>query len=77
MIALSFFKEKVMNKVINKVIEECGSREALARACNVSLMTVSNWLRGSGIGGKYIKPISEATNGTVTVDEILQSLSET
>ncbi|MBN6068856.1 helix-turn-helix domain-containing protein [Aggregatibacter actinomycetemcomitans] len=65
-----------MNKVICKAIQECGDRETLAKACNVSLMTVSNWLRGSGIGGKYIKPISDATNGKITVDEILQSLSE-
>lgn len=66
-----------MNKVISKAIEECGGREALAKACDVSVMTVSNWVRGSGIGGKYIKPISDATNGKVTVEDILQSLSET
>ena len=65
-----------MNKVIDKAIKECGSRENLASSCGVSIMTVCNWLRGSGIGGKFIKPISDSTNGAVTVDEILQSLSK-
>ena len=65
-----------MNKVISKAIEECGGREKFAKACGVSTMTVSNWVRGSGIGGKYIKPISDATNCKISVEEILHSLSE-
>ena len=65
-----------MNETINKAIKECKGRENLAKACGVSLMTVSNWLHGSGISGRYIKPISDATKGVVTIDEILQSLSE-
>ncbi|MFZ7175319.1 YdaS family helix-turn-helix protein [[Pasteurella] aerogenes] len=65
-----------MNKVINKAISECGSREQLATACGVSVMTVSNWVRGFGIKAKHIKSISDATNGKVSVDEILQSLTE-
>lgn len=65
-----------MNEAIIKAIKECRGRENLAKACGVSTMTVSYWVRGSGISGKYIKPISDATNGKVTIEEILQSLSE-
>ncbi|MCQ9120978.1 antirepressor [Rodentibacter pneumotropicus] len=65
-----------MNKAIEKVIEECGSRDILAKACGVSNATVGNWLKGQGINGKHIKPISDATGGKVSIDEILQSLSQ-
>ncbi|HDZ3641656.1 TPA: helix-turn-helix domain-containing protein, partial [Mannheimia haemolytica] len=54
----------------------CGGRDKLATACGVSVMTVGNWVRGFGIKAKHIKPISDATNGKISVDEILQSLSE-
>ncbi|HDR1434112.1 TPA: helix-turn-helix domain-containing protein, partial [Pasteurella multocida] len=54
----------------------CGSRKKLADACNVSEMAVSLWLRGGGINGKYITPISKATNGKVSEKEILNSLTE-
>ncbi|SUT85405.1 Uncharacterized protein conserved in bacteria, prophage-related [Actinobacillus ureae] len=65
-----------MNKVIDKAIILCGSREKLATACGVSVMTVGNWLKGLGIKTKYLKPISDATKGEVSVDEILRSLSD-
>ncbi|BDE02164.1 YdaS family helix-turn-helix protein [Pasteurella multocida] len=65
-----------MNKVIDKAISICGSRKKLAEACNVSEMAVSLWLRGGGINGKYVTPISKATNGKVSEKEILNSLTE-
>ncbi|UWZ92704.1 helix-turn-helix domain-containing protein [[Pasteurella] aerogenes] len=65
-----------MDKVINKAITLCGGRDKLAIACGVSEMTVGNWVRGLGIRAKHIKPISDATNGKVSIDEILQSLTE-
>lgn len=65
-----------MNKVICKAISICGSRQKLADLCQVSDMTVGNWLKGTnGINGKYIQSISDATNGEVTVAEIVKSLS--
>lgn len=64
-----------MNKVIEKAISICGSRKKFAEACNVSEMSVSLWLRGGGIKGKYITPISKATNGKVSEIEILNSLT--
>lgn len=66
-----------MNKVIEKALSICGSRKKLAEVCSVSEMTVGNWLKGEGINGKYIQLISDATNGEVSVTEILKSLSET
>lgn len=65
-----------MNKVVSNAIELCGGRDKLATACGVSVMTVGNWVRGFGIKAKHIKSISDATNGKISVDEILQSLSE-
>lgn len=65
-----------MNKVIEKAISSCGGRDKLATACGVSVMTVGNWARGLGIKAKHIKPISDATNGEVSIDEILQSVTE-
>ncbi|MDD0824630.1 YdaS family helix-turn-helix protein [Mannheimia sp. AT1] len=65
-----------MNKTIEKALSICGSRKVLAEKCGVSDMTVGNWLKGDGINGKYIQLISDATDGKVTVTEILSSLSE-
>ncbi len=65
-----------MNKVIDKAITLCGGRDKLATACGVSVMTVGNWVRGLGIKAKHIKPISDATNGEISTDEILQSLTD-
>lgn len=66
-----------MNKVIEKAISECGNnRLSFAKACDVSVMTVSNWLNGSDIYGSRIKRISDATHGKVSVEEILESLRD-
>ncbi|AZI13564.1 YdaS family helix-turn-helix protein [Avibacterium paragallinarum] len=66
-----------MNKVLTKIIAECGgTQKSLAKKCGVSQMTVSYWLRGGGINAKYIPLIAKASNGKVTEAEILRSLSE-
>lgn len=63
-----------MNNAIQKAIVVCGSRKKLAEACDVSIATVGNWLKGSDIYGSRIKLISKATKGKVSVSELLQSL---
>ena len=65
-----------MNKTIEKALSICGSRKVLAEMCGVSGMTVGNWLKGDGINVKYIQLISDATEGKVTVVEILESLTK-
>ena len=56
-----------MNKVIGKELSICENRKKLAETCNVSKMTVGNWLKGNGINGKYIQLISGAIYTYVSV----------
>ncbi|HHQ6246029.1 YdaS family helix-turn-helix protein [Haemophilus influenzae] len=65
-----------MNESIKTVVEIIGTQKALAEACNVSQMTVSYWLKGGGISGKYIPLIAKASNGKVTETDILRSLTK-
>lgn len=62
------------NPVIKKAISICGSQVKLSQLCGVSQVTISHWLNGGGIKAKHIKSISNATNGKISTDEILQSL---
>ncbi|MGY6772115.1 YdaS family helix-turn-helix protein [Gallibacterium sp. ZY190522] len=64
------------NKIIKKVIKECGTQKNLAAICGVTQGAVSFWLAGGGIKGKYISLIAKASNGKVTESEILRSLSK-
>ncbi|MDG6881071.1 Uncharacterized protein conserved in bacteria, prophage-related [Phocoenobacter uteri] len=65
-----------MNKTIDKAIKICGSQSVLAEKCGVSQNAVSLWLRGYGINAKYLLKIEQATNGQVTVADIVASVSE-
>ncbi|MCI7353332.1 MAG: YdaS family helix-turn-helix protein [[Actinobacillus] rossii] len=63
------------NEVIEKAISICGSQARLGQECGVSQVSVSFWLNGGGISAKYIPLITRATNGKVSTEEILQSLT--
>lgn len=65
-----------MNKIIQKAISLCGNQQALAEKCGVTQSTISFWLNGKGISGKYISKIAAATDYQISESEILQSLAE-
>lgn len=63
-----------MNLVIQKAISTVGSQSELARRVGVEQSAVSKWLYGGGIRAHYIPLISTATEGQITVAEVLNSL---
>ncbi|MFB5172846.1 transcriptional regulator [Erwinia amylovora] len=63
-----------MNIVIQKAIDTVGSQRELAQKVGVNQSAVSKWLCGGGIRSKYIAALEIATNGTVTIEEIISSL---
>ncbi|KAA8726719.1 DNA-binding transcriptional regulator YdaS (Cro superfamily) [Ewingella americana] len=63
-----------MNSIIQKAITAAGSQKELARKVGVDQSAVSKWLNGGGIRSQYIPAIISASNGQVTVAEILSSL---
>ncbi|MBK5146028.1 helix-turn-helix domain-containing protein [Budviciaceae bacterium BWR-B9] len=64
-----------MNIVIKKAINIAGSQKELARRIGVDQSAISKWLNGGGIRSQYIPPLIAATDGALTTDEILSSLS--
>lgn len=64
-----------MNSVIKKAIDIAGSQKELARKVGVDQSAVSKWLRGGGIKSQYIPGIISATNGEITVSELIDSVS--
>lgn len=65
-----------MNLAIEKAINIAGSQSQLARLVGVDQSAVHKWLFGGGIRAKHIPALSRATNGQITVDEILASLNQ-
>ncbi|WP_281773432.1 transcriptional regulator [Haemophilus parahaemolyticus] len=65
-----------MNKAVKKAIQKCGNQTSLARLVGVSQMTISNWLNGGSIRAEDVIPLSQATNGAISVEEICQSCLE-
>lgn len=63
-----------MNDVIRKAVNIAGSQSELARRVGVDQSAVSKWLFGGGIRAHYIPAIAKATQGEISVDEILASL---
>lgn len=58
---------------IKKAVDIVGSQTALAQIAGVKQAHVWNWLRlHKRAPAKYIRRISEATNGKVSVDELLK-----
>lgn len=66
-----------MNSIIQKAINAAGSQKELARKVGVDQSAVSKWLNGGGIRSQYIPAIINASNGQITVAEILGSLERT
>lgn len=64
-----------MNDIIQKAINIAGSQSELARRVGVDQSAVSKWLFGGGIRAHYIPAIVKATQGQISVDEILDSLN--
>lgn len=64
-----------MNKAIEEAISIVGSQQKLACMVGIQQSTVSKWLRGSEIKSRYLKKIELATNGKVSISDILKSLS--
>lgn len=64
-----------MNHVIEKAINIAGSQSDLAKQVGVGQSTVSKWLNGAEISSRYISALVKATNGEVTTEEILKSLT--
>lgn len=64
-----------MNKAIQEAIGIAGSQQKLACMVGIKQSTVSKWLRGSEIKSKYLKKIELATNGKISISDILKSLS--
>ncbi|CNH14599.1 phage transcriptional regulator [Yersinia intermedia] len=63
-----------MNEVIQKAISIAGSQSELARRVGVDQSAVSKWLFGGGIRAHYIPAIVKATQGEISVDEVINSL---
>lgn len=63
-----------MNDIIQKAINIAGSQSELARRVGVDQSAVSKWLFGGGIRAHYIPAIVNATQGQISVSEILESL---
>jgi DNA-binding transcriptional regulator YdaS (Cro superfamily) len=58
---------------IEKVVEIIGSQTALAQITGVKQAHVWNWLRlHKRAPAKYIRRISKATEGKVSIEELLQ-----
>jgi len=64
-----------MNDIIQKAINIAGSQSELARRVGVDQSAVSKWLFGGGIRAHYIPAIVKATQGQISVGEILDSLN--
>lgn len=65
-----------MNPAIEKAITIAGSQSQLARLVGVDQSAVHKWLFGGGIRAQHIPALSRATNGQISVDELLASLNQ-
>lgn len=65
-----------MNPVIKRAIEIVGSQSELARRVGTGQPSISKWLKGSEISARFIPSIVMATDGKVSVAELLNSISK-
>ncbi|WLY35707.1 transcriptional regulator [Klebsiella pneumoniae] len=66
---------ETVNDAIKRAIGIAGSQTELARKTGVNQSTISKWLNGAEISSRFIKSIVVATDGKVSADEILNSIS--
>lgn len=65
-----------MNPVIKRAIDIVGSQSELARRVGTGQPSISKWLKGSEISARFIPSIVMATDGKVSVAELLNSISK-
>ena len=61
-------------RILQDVIDICGSQEKLANSLGCSQGAISLWLKGGGVNSKYIQAISDATKNEITVEELVKAL---
>ncbi|MCX4025077.1 helix-turn-helix domain-containing protein [Endozoicomonas sp. SM1973] len=63
---------------IERAVELVGGQTALARLIGIQQSNVWHWLnRHNQVPAKFIRAVSKATNGLVTVDELLDDHEKT
>jgi DNA-binding transcriptional regulator YdaS (Cro superfamily) len=63
------------NLPLARAVEICGSQAALARRIGKKQAHIWNWLNGT-VPAEQCVPISRATNGAVTVEDLRPDLAE-